>query len=55
MPTKALGCVFRHSLSAFCYPKFEMTSELQHRWQHEEGLIAFQNEIIKSFYYRCRC
>lgn len=21
-------------------------------WQHEEGLIAFQNEIIKSLYYR---
>jgi hypothetical protein len=20
-------------------------------WQHEEGLIAFQNEVIKSLYY----
>ena len=23
-------------------------------WQHEEGLIAFQNEIIKSLYYRVK-
>jgi hypothetical protein len=23
-------------------------------WQHEEGLIAFQNEVIKSLYYRLK-
>jgi uncharacterized SAM-binding protein YcdF (DUF218 family) len=23
-------------------------------WQHKEGLIAFQSEIIKSIYYRCK-
>jgi uncharacterized SAM-binding protein YcdF (DUF218 family) len=23
-------------------------------WQHEEGIIAFQNEVIKLLYYRCR-
>ena len=23
-------------------------------WQHEDGLIAFQNEVVKSFYYRLK-
>ena len=23
-------------------------------WQHEEGLIAFQNEVIKFVYYRLK-
>ena len=28
--------------------------EIKDWWRHEEGLIAFQNEVIKSLYYLCK-
>jgi hypothetical protein len=30
---------------------FQRFSFFLHWWQREEGLIAFQNEVVKSIYY----